>query len=151
MSELEENRQKLFTACKSGDKCLLIKTAKAGITPSAYDTIDNEGKSPLHIACRYGHINIVRMLVEIYGCSPSAVDITGSTPFHDACYYDQVLIVDYIIHTFSDPVDFLMSIDSKGNTPFHKANQLGSCRVIKYILHTILTGSTPQKLASDIE
>ena len=151
MSELEENRQKLFTACKSGDKCLLIKTAKAGITPSAYDTIDNEGKSPLHIACRYGHINIVRMLVEVYGCSPKAVDNTCSTPIHDACYYDQVVILDYLIHTCSNPQKILLDIDLKGNTPFHKANQSGSSHVIKYILHTLLTESTPQKLSLDID
>ena len=151
MSDHEENRQKLFTACKSGDKCLLIKSTKAGVVPSAYDMIDNQGKSPLHIACRYGHINIVRMLVEIYGCIPKMVDNTGSTPFHDACYYDQVLIVDYFIHTLSNPKEYLLAVDNNGNTPFHKANQSGSTHVINYILDTLLTGCTPEKLTLDMD
>ena len=150
MTELEENRQKMFTACKLGDKCLLTKSAMAGVTLSSYYMKDNEGKSPLHIACRYGHIDIVRMLVEVYGCSPKAVDNTGSTPFHDACFYDQVVIVDYFIHTLKNPKEYLYSADIEGSTPFHKSNQSGSSNVIKYIVHTILTGCAPKKLNFDI-
>ena len=151
MSDHEEKRMKLFSACEAGDKSLLVKLAKSGVNPSDYDMTNDQGKSSLHIACHYGHIDIVRLLIEVYGCSSKVVDNTGSTPFHDACYYDQVLIVDYLIHTSMKPKECLLSVDFKGNTPFHKANQAGSLRVIKYILYIIVAGLTPPKLGLDFQ
>ena len=78
--------------------------------------VNNEGKTALHIAYRYGHIVVVRMLVEIYGCSLKLVDNTGSVPFHDACFYDQVEIVDYLIHFVNNPDNLLLAADIKGNS-----------------------------------
>ena len=150
MNDKQEKQQKLFSACESGDKSVLLQLIKSeGINPSAYDMVNNEGKTALHIACRYGHIDIVRMLVEIYGCSLKSVDNTGSVPFHDACFYDQVEIIDYLIHFVNNPGNLLLAADIKGNTAFHKANQSGSLQVIKYILYIIFTGTTPYKLYFD--
>ena len=152
MCDTENKCRKLFAACESGDKSALIKLVTSeGVNPSAYDMVNDQSKTPLHIACRYGHIDIVRMLVEVYGCSPNAVDNTCSMPIHDACYYDQVLIVDYLIHTTPEPNKCLLAVDLKGNTAFHKANQSGSSHVIKYILHIAFSGQTPQKLSLDID
>ena len=150
MNNMEEKRQKLFSVCESGDKSALIELVKSdGVNPSAYDMVNDQGKTPLHIACRYGHIDIMRVLVEVYGCNPKAVDNTGSIPFHDACFYDQVEIVDYLIHVANKAVEPLLALDINDNTPFHKANQSGSSRVIKYILYMIFTGRTPHKLCLD--
>lgn len=102
--------------------------------------VNNEGKTALHIACRYGHIEVVRMFVEIYGCSLKSIDNTGSVPFHDACFYDQVEIVDYLIHFVNDFDNLLLAADIKGNTAFHKANQSGSLQA---------PGMTPYKLCFD--
>ena len=150
MNDKEEKQQKLFSACELGDKSVLLQLIKSeGINPSAYDMVNNEGKTALHIACRYGHIDIVRMLVEIYGCSLKSVDNTGSVPFHDACFYDQVEIVDYLIHFVNNPDNLLLAADIKGNTAFHKANQSGSSKVIKYILYITFIRMTPYKLCFD--
>ena len=150
MNKKEEKRQKLFSACESGDKSVLLQLIKSeGINPSAYDMVNNEGKTAVHIACRYGQIDIVRVLVEIYGCSLKSVDNTGSVPFHDACFYDQVEVVDYLIHFVNNPGNLLLAGDIKGNTGFHKANQSGSLQVIKYILYITFTGMTPYKLCFD--
>ena len=89
MSDIGDRPEKLFSVCESGDKCALVKLIKSeNVNPSAYDMINSQGKTALHIACRHGHIDIVRVLVEVYGCSPKAVDNAGGTPFHDACYYN---------------------------------------------------------------
>jgi ankyrin repeat protein len=118
---MNDKKEKLFSACESGDKSVLLQLIKSErVNPSAYDMVNNEGKTALHIACRYGHIDIVRRLVEIYGCSLNSVDNTGSVPFHDACFYDQVEIVDYIFHCVKDPGNLLLAADIKGNTAFHK-------------------------------
>ena len=152
MSGTEDKHKSLFSACESGDKFALIKLIKSeNVNPSSYNMITDQGKTLLHIACRYGHIDIVRMLVEVYGCSPNAVDNTGSIPFHDACFYDQVVIVDYLLHTTSKPNECLQAVDLNSNTAFHKANQSGSLDVIKYILYIIFWGKTPPKLSLDID
>jgi ankyrin repeat protein len=147
---MNDKKEKLFSTCESGDKSVLLQLIKSeGVNPSAYDIVNNEGKTALHIACRYGHIDIVRRLVEIYGCSLNSVDNTGSVPFHDACFYDQVEIVDYLIHFVKDPSTLLLAADIRGNTAFHKANQSGSSQVVKYILYIAFTGMTPCKLYFD--
>ena len=151
MSETQQKCQKLFSACMSGDRFALVQVIKSeGIKPSAYDMVDDQGKTALHVACRYGHIDVVRTLIEVYGCSRQAVDNTGSTPFHDACYYDQVVILDYLIHSSVAPKEDLLAIDVHGNTCFHKANEAGSSRVINYIFYIVFSGSTPEKYYFDI-
>ena len=152
MSDNEDKCKMLFSACESGDKLALTKLIKSDkLNPSSYDMITDRGKTLLHIACRYGHIDIVRMLIEIYGCSPHVVDNTGSIPFHDACYYDQVLVVDYLLHAVAKPNEFLQVVDLNGNTAFHKANQSGSSQVIKYILYIIFCEKLPPKLSLDMD
>ena len=151
MDDNEDKRKMLFSACESGDKLALIKLIKSEkFNPSSYDMITDQGKTLLHIACRYGHIDIVRMLVEVYGCSLNAVDSTGSIPFHDACFYDQVVVADYLLHATKEPNKCLYAVDLYGNTAFHKANQSGSSHVVQYILYIIFCGKTPPKLGLDM-
>ena len=151
MSDSEDKCKLLFSACESGDKLALTRLIKSEkFNPSSYDMITDQGKTLVHIASRYGYIDILRMLVEIYGCSPNVVDKTGSTPFHDACFYGQVVIVDYLLHAISEPNKCLHTIDLYGNTAFHKANQSGSYHVIQYILYITFCGKTPPKLCLDM-
>ena len=151
MGDNKDKRKMLFSACESGDKLAFIKLIKSEkLNPSSYDMITDQGKTLLHIACQYGHIDIVRMLVEIYGCSLNAVDSTGSVPFHDACFYDQVVIADYLLHAAKEPNKCLYAVDLYGNTAFHKANQSGSSHVVQYILYIIFCGKTPPKLGLDM-
>ena len=151
MDDNEDKCKTLFSACESGDKDTLIKLIKSEkFNPSSYDMVTDQGKTLLHIACRYGHIDIVRILVEVYGCSLNAVDSTGSIPFHDACFYDQVVIADYLLHATKEPIKCLYAVDLYGNTAFHKANQSGSSHIVQYILHVIFCGKTPPKLALDM-
>ena len=148
MNEAGEKSKKLLSACTAGDRFSLMKLIKSEhIKPSAYDMIDERGKTALHVACRHGLIDVVRTLVEVYGCSPQAVDNTGCTPFHDACYYDQVVILDYLIHAVSEAMKCLLTVDIGGNTPFHKANESGSSHVVNYMLHVIICSETPRKIS----
>ena len=152
MSDSEDKRKMLFSACELGDKLALIKLIKSEkLNPSSYEMITDQGKTLLHIACQYGHVDIVRTLIEIYGCSLNVVDNSGSMPFHDACYYDQVLVIDYLLHVAAKPSECLQIVDLNGNTAFHKANQSGSSQVIKYILYIIYCQKLPPKLCLDID
>ena len=43
-----------------------------------------KGKSPLHVACHYGHMGIIQYLTTV-GCDPELPDNDGFMPLHVAC------------------------------------------------------------------
>ena len=47
------------------------------------NAVDNQGRSLLFYASRYGQIDSVRQLLEA-GCDPNKTDIIGKTPLHEA-------------------------------------------------------------------
>lgn len=47
--------------------------------------VDNQGMTPLHMACIAGQLDSVSLLVEV-GVSLLCKDKEGSTPFHLACH-----------------------------------------------------------------
>jgi ankyrin repeat protein len=54
------------------------------------------GKTPLHIASKHGHTEIVRYLIE-YGVSLNEKDNIGCTVLHYASYYNYVEIIEVLI------------------------------------------------------
>ena len=68
--------------------------------------MNNSNESLLHYACRYGHIDIVKLLIDKYGCDPNVV--TKSDQFesllHYACQYGHTNIVMLLIKEYGcDP------------------------------------------------
>ncbi len=52
---------------------------------------------PIHTACRYGHIDIVRLFLE-YGVDPNAcTQIYYNTPLHYACFYGNINIARLLL------------------------------------------------------
>lgn len=45
---------------------------------------DNQGMTPLHLACLYGHLKIVKILVDA-GADLKCKDKDATTPLHLAC------------------------------------------------------------------
>lgn len=55
------------------------------------------GVSPLHIACRYGQLRMVQVLL-LYGMDPNLrSEFYLNTPFHYACFYGHVHIASYLL------------------------------------------------------
>ena len=46
---------------------------------------DAHGDIPLHMACRNGHVDIVKYLVSEQGCSGACQNKNGNTPLHMTC------------------------------------------------------------------
>ena len=71
----------------------------------AHKTILNtrKGSFPIHVACEYGAIDVVQVLIGEYGVSPEQVDTVGNTPLHyatssshqQAFHLVQILVQDY--------------------------------------------------------
>ena len=52
--------------------------------------------TPLHIAAYFGHLNIVRYLVDEQGCNPSCLDENKYTPLHFAAMNGYIYIVKFL-------------------------------------------------------
>lgn len=101
-----------FEACKVGDLEMIRKIVDDGINPTMVVCSNCFDEVPLHWACRlvlaitiitivrelygttdfvmmmitvrFGHLEVVRYLIEECGCSPGQRDIPGWTPLHYA-------------------------------------------------------------------
>ena len=60
---------------------------------------NNNGSTPLHYACSYGHLNIAQYLIREEHCNPSCENNNGSTPLHYACLGNHAHIVQYLLST----------------------------------------------------
>ena len=92
---------------------------------------ENE-ESLLHIACRSGHLDIVRALIEIYHCSLEITDKFGNSPCHMAFEAGQLIIMDYF-DKCPYPL-YYPSKNSAGNTLLHLACMAGSIPLIRMII-----------------
>ena len=80
---------------------------------------DNGGETPLHYACRYGHLNIAQYLIREEHCNPSCENNVGWTPLHDACNGNHAHIVQYLLSTGRvNP----LTKSKAGNTPLSLAS-----------------------------
>ena len=80
-------------------------------------TRDNDGGTPLHIACRYGHLNITQYLINEAHCNPLCENNDGDTPLHYACKYGNTRIVQCLLSTGKvDP----LAKNKNGDTPMYK-------------------------------
>ena len=83
---------------------------------------NNQNDSPLHIAARCGHANVVRTFINDFNCNPYDKGFEGRGILHRACEYGHIELVEALIIDFG--LD-LMCVDNDKYTPLHYA-ALGS-------------------------
>lgn len=66
------------------------------------DTPTKAGYTPLHIACHYGHVNMVRLLIE-QGAEVNPVTTAGYTPLHQAAQQGHVLVISLLLKNKANP------------------------------------------------
>ena len=59
------------------------------------DIHNDNNETLLHVACRLGHFDIVRILIEVYECSVSKCDDNGFSPPDYACLYGHLRLIMY--------------------------------------------------------
>ena len=88
------------------------------------------GWTPLHHACREGHLDMVKMLIAEFKTNVNCADSNGWTPLHHACSKRHLDIVKMLIAEFKADVN---CADSNGWTPLHHAcreEHLGVARML---------------------
>ena len=119
------------TVTDSGCRSSLLELC---LNPSYnYKTNQNQdGETLLHIACRSGHLDIVRALIEIYHCPLTLRDKLGNSPCHSACEAGQLKIMDYF-----DKYPYSLFYPAKndfGSTLLHMACKSGSVPLVRMII-----------------
>eukprot|EP00956_Cyclotella_meneghiniana_P010831 scaffold15140_cov63-Cyclotella_meneghiniana.AAC.8 len=64
--------------------------------PASIHVADEQGCTPLHLACRYGNLGIVKTLADEDENCLATLDIRGNLPLHHACLGGKLDIVNYI-------------------------------------------------------
>ena len=82
------------------------------------------GYTPLHLAARYGHLEVAILLIE-KGARLDERDCTGATPVHVAACHNHANLTG----------DNLNIKTSNGSTPLHSAAACGAVEVIDYLLY----------------
>ncbi|XP_043706268.1 BRCA1-associated RING domain protein 1 [Telopea speciosissima] len=103
-----------------------------------------DGDSALHLACLYGHLPCVQLLLE-RGANMETKDEDGAIPLHDACAGGYTEIVRLLIN-FANNTDYakrmLDTVDVEGDTPLHHAARGEHVDVIQLLLNS---GASPTK------
>ena len=58
--------------------------------------IFQRGVAPLHLACRHGHVQVARLLVD-HGADPNLLSKAGLTPFHLAARHGHEAVVELLL------------------------------------------------------
>ncbi|KAG2384042.1 uncharacterized protein HKW66_Vig0151950 [Vigna angularis] len=77
------------------------------------DSVDSEGRTPIHVAAREGHARVIDLCVSIGG-NPNRVDCKGKTPLHYTAWKGRVKAVECLLQ-YSD---VKCVKDKKGRTAF---------------------------------
>ena len=106
---------KAFTAARYNDietiKSLFAKGEKLNELRNQFC------ESLLHVACRQGHLQLVKFLVEDAKVSMRVQDLHGRTPLHNACWslVPNFELIDLLVRNVPD---HLCLEDARGYTPF---------------------------------
>ncbi|CAM9855179.1 unnamed protein product [Laminaria digitata] len=94
------------------------------------DAKNNQGKSPLRLACEKGHVGIARLLLRA-GASPGTGGEKGICPLHTACSRGDVELVKVLLDAGALPGHCW---NSRGVSPLYVAAEWGHLSAVKALL-----------------
>ncbi|XP_078384426.1 oxysterol-binding protein-related protein 1-like [Oculina patagonica] len=135
-SKREENEEKLLQSSRRGDldtvlSLLQAKSSKNG-SRSSIDinckgkSKANQGWTPLHLAAYFGHMNVVKALLE-KGADVNARNGMGDTPLHRAAFTGRADVVTLLIQYNAD----VTIINGEGRKPSQVTNSTEVKQLIK--------------------
>ena len=133
-----DTEKQLLQLCTNGNlPSLKDFITKQQLNPN--EVKDSSGLTLLHLACHYGHLDIVQYFIKDQNCSPETTTPSGHTPLHIACKCSHLHIVKCLI---TDHKCNPHCTDNDGYTPLHTASESGNIETVKYLI--IQQGCDPQ-------
>ncbi len=98
---MKDISQELLDACVRGDDRSVRKFLELGADPNS---IDNEGRAPLHYAIQGRSVDVVSELLNA-GAQIDVADANGNTPLSDAVFYAEGKkeTIVYLLERGADP------------------------------------------------
>lgn len=123
----------IFAACEEGNvDQLATNIAELRNTQQTLDTPGPDGDTALHLACLYGHLDCVKLLLQ----EGAKVDVVSAedetTPLHDAAAGGYLEIVQLLLSKAEASI--LPLQDADGDTALHNAARGGHLAVVQYLL-----------------
>ncbi|KAL1193923.1 Ankyrin repeat domain-containing protein [Cardamine amara subsp. amara] len=153
-SELSSQLRDLASAAQSGDVAAL-RTAIDNLDGRVDEPLE-DNDTALHLACLYGHLPCVQLLLE-RGANMEVKDEDEAIPLHDACAGGYLEIVQLLFSRASGPESvkrMIETADIEGDTPLHHASRGEHVDVIRFLLGSAASpttrnsyGKTPGELA----
>ena len=103
------------------------KLAEMLITNFPYLTDDN-GNTPLHMACRCGYEEPARLLITKYKCSVDVKNKQNETPLHKACLGGHINVVKMLV------IEFEADLNEHDDTLLSKAVQGGHIDLVRVLI-----------------
>ena len=124
--------EKVVEACQNGDvESVKDFVENQHVNPNEYKD-DKHGKTALHWASHYGHLEVMKYLVENCKCDPMCRDATWeNTPLHWAARYANLGAVKYLVQNCKCDV---MCKNARENTPLHDAAMGGQVEVVDFLI-----------------
>jgi hypothetical protein len=107
----------LYPELHSGARGLLDLDQELNKGSQALNSIDDNGRAPLHWACQSGNISAMKSLLEA-GADPNIKDGDGQTPLMTASYRGDRTCVAVLLNTTACMVN---ATDNRGSTALHFA------------------------------
>ncbi|CAG06539.1 unnamed protein product [Tetraodon nigroviridis] len=99
------------------------------ITEDYLSDMEEEGFTPLHVAAKYGNMEVANLLLQKNAC-PDAAGKNGYTPLHIAAKKNQMEITTTLLE-YGAPTN---TVTRQGITPLHLAAQEGNIDVVTLLL-----------------
>jgi 7,8-dihydropterin-6-yl-methyl-4-(beta-D-ribofuranosyl)aminobenzene 5'-phosphate synthase len=119
-----KEQSKIHESAKNGD--LISVKELVSKDPALVESEDKYVRTPLHWACKYGHIGIASYLIE-KGARINAQDESSNTPAHLAALFNRRDVLDLLVSNKAD----LNTANKNKRTPLHLAAQCGSLDAIE--------------------
>ncbi|MCD7463130.1 hypothetical protein HAX54_050014 [Datura stramonium] len=112
------------------DRVDLMEILCVGYADIDLNSIDSQGRTPLHIAAIHGHVEVIQFLVSV-GSDPDMLDSQGWTPLHFAAHQGHVEAVDFLLNhsTFAK-----YALTKQGKTAFELAIDKGHSKLYNLLL-----------------
>ncbi|GAB5365690.1 hypothetical protein AAMO2058_001079500 [Amorphochlora amoebiformis] len=120
----------LFRAIRRGNLRKIIKIIE-GKKVSVEVRNPRDGNTPLHKACFYGHMEIIRYLVEEAKADIEARNHAGETMLLSSTYWRKYDVIEYLLTQCKVNIE---AKNKRGETPLIKAAQWGDIKIVKLLV-----------------
>ena len=101
------------------------------------EPLNGEQETFLHLACKAGHLDVIRTLIEVCGCNVNVMDRQGNTPCLIACANGHLKVMNYFRYCqYHSKFD---CSNHAGDTLLHAACQSGSVPLVRWVILTCMS------------